>query len=267
MTILVTGGTGRIGKHLVNALKKKNKVRVLVKKTTRIRGAKTVKGNILDKKSLEKALEGVDTIYHLAAVVDYLTPKDIMHKVNVVGTKNLLEVSKGRFIYLGTTGVLGKKLPYLPADENTPYNPDNYYDYTKMEAEKEVLAHEGIVLRATDVYGPGFKEGYSTVISKIDNGTMKIIGHGNNLIQYTHVNDLIQGLLLAKNKGRKNEIYHIAGNEIKTQRELYEITAKYLGVPAPTKIISKKLALLYAKMEVMKHKRKGTRPKIIPEYI
>jgi len=116
-------------------------------------------GDVLDKESLKKAVDGVDVIFHLAAVVDYLAPKDLMYKVNVIGTKNLLEVSKAKkFIYLSSTAVLGKKIKNIQADENTSYKPSNFYGKTKMEAEKMVKENNGIIIRSADAYGPGLKK-------------------------------------------------------------------------------------------------------------
>lgn len=251
MTILVTGGTGRVGRHLVNALLKTGEsVRVLVRKRmTEFENVEIVYGDVLDKESLVKAVEGVDTVYHLAASVDYSSPDDTMYKVNVIGTKNLLEVFKGsKFIYLSTTAVLGKKLN-TPANESTPYNPSNFYGKTKMEAEKFVKENNGIIIRSPDILMPRFTEGYDAVFSKLLEGTMQIIGDGKNFIDYVYVTDLIQALLLAKEKGKNGEIYIVAGKGVKTQKECLEIAARYLNVEPPTKHVSVFTARLYSRIK------------------
>jgi len=228
---------------------------------TEFENVETFYGDLLDKESLKKAVEDIDTIFHLGAVVDYTAPEDLMFKVNVIGTKNLLDVFKGdKFIYLSSTAVLGKKIKGLTADENTPYNPSNFYGRTKMEAEKLVKEKNGIIIRSADVYGPEFEEGYYYLFNKLENGEMPIFGDGKNIIQYIHVNDLIKALLLTLEKGELGEIYTVAGKDMKTQRELYEIVCKYLDVPFVEKYKSVGLAKFLLKLRVRK-------PKFMLEYI
>ena len=268
--ILITGATGKIGRHLVNALLERGEdVRVLVReKMTEFEKVEVFYGDVLDKESLKKVVDGVDLIYHLAAIVDYLAPKDLMFQVNVIGTKNLLEVSKGKkMIYLSTTGVMGKKLRDSPANENTPCKPSDYYGWTKLEAEKFAKENGAIVIRSADVYGPEFEEGYFTVFESLEKGKLPIFGDGKNIIQYVHITDLIQALLLAKDRGKPGEVYIITGKDFKTQRECYEIVCKYLGVEPPKKHVSPTLAKSLLQFKMLKSKLTKERPKIIPEYI
>ena len=268
--ILVTGGTGRIGKYLVNALVQQGeKVRALVKEgMVENETVEIFYGDVLNKESLKKAVENVDVIYHLAAIVDYLAPKDLMFNVNVIGTKNILEVSKAKkFIYLSYTAVMGKKLKEIPATENTPCHPSDFYGQTKLDAENLVKDNGGIIIRSADVFGLGFTEGYDYVISGLESGELPIIGDGKNFIQWIHINDLIQALLLAKENGKSGEVYIVAGKEIKTLNECLELLAKYLEVEPPKKHVSKFLANTLVKYKVFKSKIKKERPKVIPEYI
>lgn len=259
--ILITGATGRIGRHLVNALLKTGEsVRVLVReKMTEFENVEIVYGDLIDKESLRKAVDGVDIVYHLAASVDYSAPQDLMYRTNVIGTKNLLEVFKGsKFIYLSTTGVLGKQLKQ-PADEKTPYSPSNFYGKTKMEAEKFVKENNGIIVRSPDVLMPRFTEGYDTVFSKLMKGKMPIIGDGKNFIDYIYITDLIQALLLAKERGRNGEVYLVSGKGVKTQKECLEIAAKYLNAEPPKKHVSVFSARLFSRIKRSKD--------FIPEYV
>jgi len=270
MVVLVTGAAGRVGRHLVNALLEQGEdVRILVReKMTESENVEVFYGDVLDKESLKKAVEGVDLIYHLAAIVDYLAPKDLMFQVNVIGTKNLLEVSKGKkMIYLSTTGVMGKKLKQLPANENTPCKPSDYYAETKFEAEKLARENGAIIIRSVDVYGLGFEEGYFSVFEMLEKGRMPTFGDGKNIIQYIHVNDLVQALLLAKEKGKPGEIYIVAGKDMKTQRELYNIICKYLNVPFQEKHVSVKIAKTLLYFKNLSSRVKGIKPKFISEYI
>jgi nucleoside-diphosphate-sugar epimerase len=270
INILVTGATGRIGKHLVNALLNQGeKVRVLIKEgMIENENVEIFYGDLLDKESLKKAVEGVDVIYHLAAIVDYLAPKETMFNVNVVGTKNLLEVSKAKkFIYLSSTAAMGKKLKEIPANESTPCHPSDFYGKTKLDAETLVKEAGGIIIRSADVFGSGFREGFDYVISGLEDGTLPIIGDGKNFIQWIHISDLIQALLLVKENGKPGEVYIVAGKEIKTLNECLELLCKYLNVEVPKKHASKLLAKTMVSFKVFKAKIKKERPKVIPEYI
>ncbi|MGD0729037.1 MAG: NAD-dependent epimerase/dehydratase family protein [Candidatus Micrarchaeaceae archaeon] len=268
--ILVTGGAGHLGKHLVQELVKNGEtVRVLSKEETEIKGVEVVVGDILDKITVKKAVEGADTIYHLAAMVDYNpVPKKLMYDVNVNGTKNLLEFSKAdKFIFQSTTSVYGKKMKHNPANEKTPCNPSSHYGKTKEIAEKLVLDKDGIVLRAPVIYGPGFNDGFQFVLSQIEKGKMRLIGTGDNMIQWIHVDDLVQALVLAKDKGKKGEIYLVAGRDTKTQRELFALLANDLKVAKPTKKISPALATFMAHYKTISSKLKGKSSKLTAEHI
>jgi nucleoside-diphosphate-sugar epimerase len=270
MTLLVTGATGHVGKHLINALLNQGeKVRALVKEgTVENENVEIFYGDVFNKESLKKAVEDVDVIYHLAAIVDYLAPKDAMFNVNVIGTKNLLEVSKAKkFIYLSSTASMGKKLKEIPANESTPCHPSDFYGQTKLDAEKLVKEAGGIIVRSADVFGPGFTEGYDYVISELESGSLPVIGDGKNFIQWIHIDDLIQALLLAKENGKPGEVYIVAGKEVKTLNECLELLAKYLEVEPPKKHVSKLLAKTLVNYKMLKAKIKKERPKVIPEYI
>ncbi len=269
--ILVTGGAGRIGRHLVAALAKKEKVRILLKggeKFSALRNVEVFYGDLLDKESLKKAVYGCDTLYHLAAIVDYLAPKDLMWKVNVEGTQNIVEAAAGagvkKLIYLSSTAVYGKKHPN-PANEETSLRPSNYYGKTKAEAERVVLSHNGIVLRSADVFGKGFEEGYHAVFSMLQKGKMPVIGSGKNRIQYVHIDDLVNALLAAKNA--KPGVYLVAGKEIKTQEELLGICSRHLGCKPPSKRSSALLIKMFVRLSMVANVFKGKRPELIPEYI
>lgn len=225
-------------------------------------------GDLLNKESLKKVVEGVDVIYHLAAVVDYSAPQEVMFNVNVVGTKNLLEVAKIRkFIYLSSTAAMGKKLKEIPATENTSCHPSDFYGKTKLEAENFVKAAGGIIIRSADVYGSGFEEGYFSVFELLEQGKMPVFGDGKNVIQYIHIDDLIQALLLAKENGKPGETYIVAGKDMKTQRELYELICKLLGADFKEKHVSAMFAETALRFKSLSSKIRGKKSGFIPEYV
>src|SRR3989338_149296 len=272
--ILITGGSGRVGKHLVSAfLEKKFSVRVFERKAAAARQRKNLEffyGDITKKEDCERAMKGAHIVFHLAAIVDYLAPKKLVYDVNVNGTINIVEAAKkvgAKIIFLSSTAAMGKKLSHIPANEKTGCRPTDFYGQTKLEAEKIVREAGGIIVRSVDIVGLGFEEGYHTIVEKISEGKMQIIGDGKNMIQYIHVSDLVRGLLLASEKGRAGEVYILAGPEAKTQEECFALLAKFLKAKPPQKKISVELARFVARVNLIKSKLKRKRPSFIPAYV
>jgi nucleoside-diphosphate-sugar epimerase len=268
-TILVTGASGRVGRHLVEALVERGeRVKALIMDfDTAPKNAEIVRGSLLDKNVAVEAVEGADVVYHLAAVLDYAAPKSLMFDVNVTGTKNLLEASHAsRFIYLSSTAVYGYRANSL-ITEATPYAPSGFYGRTKLLAEKLVLDRHGMVIRSPDIFGKGFQDGYEYVLMRLEKGTMPIIGSGDNKIHWIHINDLTDALLLAKDRGRPGEVYLVAGKEAKPQKELLALLTKHLGAEMPSRHVPKYMASMMAYYEVLVSRLRGSKPKVIPEYI
>ena len=269
--ILVTGASGHLGKSLASALLADgNSVRILVDKNNpHIDGAEIVKGNLLDIDSLKTAVYGVDTVYHLAAMVDYgPINKQLMHDVNVTGTKNLLSVSKAsKFIYQSSTSVYGNKMRDNPATPSTKCNPSTFYGITKALAEKLVLESKGIVLRAPVIFGTRFNGPFFELLKMLESKRMPIIGSGTNRLQWVHVSDLLDALVLAMKKGTNGEVYLVAGNDIVTQKQLYAILSDAIGAAHPSKRVPlpSAYALAYVQKAISVFTRKEPRVKL--EYL
>lgn len=236
--ILVTGATGRVGTHLVAALMAEGEnVRVLARHGSGVpKGVDIKYGDITDMAALVSALDGVDTIYHLAAVVDYQqVRKRDMYRVNVLGTENLIKASKAkRLVYQSTTSVYGERPEDNPATEGTRCNPYSFYGRTKMLAERIVLEHGGVVVRCPVIMGPSFNKSFYPLLARLAAGTMPVIGQGNNRLQWIHIRDLVDALLLAERSGKDGNVYLVAGKEVISQEKLLATLARELGVRPPT---------------------------------
>lgn len=160
MTILLTGVTGLVGERLVPRLMKAGiRCRVLVRQgRTPPVGATPVEGELLDSASLEKAVEGVSAIVHLAAVFR-TRDTDLIWKSNLEGTKNLIAAAKSRaprarFILASTSNIYDANAP-RPGREEDDSQPQQAYPASKLAAEK-ALRESGLswsVLRLAFVYG------------------------------------------------------------------------------------------------------------------
>lgn len=245
--ILVTGATGLIGSRLVETLAAKGySVKSLIRKSSstsylRKLGIELEYGDITDRKSVEKAVENIDTVYHLAAIRGerLLTPEKYW-AVNVKGTKNILEASykKGieKFVYCSTEGVLGW-FSNSPADESWPYKPIGMYHQSKTEAEKLVKEYyckkqlPATIIRPVIAYGPTDKGTIFKIASLISKGIFVILGHGNFSLHLVYIDNLTQGLRLAGEKTHSvGQTYIIADKTPIIFNRLVQIIAETLNV-------------------------------------
>lgn len=279
MKILVTGATGRLGRHFVTAFLRKRpaaRFRFLV----RDRSKAPASGDVVeldlaraDQASLEEACCGVDIVVHLAALVDFSANESEIMLQNYEATKKLIDAAKTagvkRFVFCSSTAVF-KKLRYLPADEKHPYTPTNAYGRSKQLAE-EYLKKSGIeyvILRPATIYGPGFMSGFEGVVGAIGRGKMKIVGSGNNHIPLVHVDDVAEAFILAiRNENAKNEDFNLVGDESLTQRELFGLVAKKLDVAQPSRHVPVMLAYVVAGIRELEAAVTGSRPKMMREYV
>ncbi len=244
--VLVTGVTGYTGGHLCCRLVQEgHAVRGLALPgfdTTELEkaGIRIITGDLRDKQSLVSAVQGVDLVYHIAAVYrEENIPKQTFWDVNVDGTKNLLEVSRDarvkRFVHCSTVGVQGE-IKNAPADEKAPYHPGDYYQESKMEGELCALRFfqdEGlpvVVFRPVGIYGPGDMR-FQKLFRYIYRSKFRMFGSGDVLYHLTYIDDLINGILLVgKTPGIEGEIFTLAGERYTTLNELVQIIADVLGV-------------------------------------
>jgi len=244
--VLVTGATGFTGGYLARALNRKGyQVRCLVRSKEKgaeleSLGMELVVGDLTDKKSLIPVVQGIDTVYHIAAVYrEQNIPKKRFWDVNVGGTRNLLEVSSEagikRFVHCSTVGVQGE-IKEPPAAEDAPYNPGDYYQESKMEGELLALDFfrnrglPGVVFRPVGIYGPGDTR-FLKLFKFINSGKFRMFGSGNVLYHLTYIDDLVDGIILVgETPGIEGEIFTIAGERYTTLNEFVETIAKVLNV-------------------------------------
>ncbi|MBN2102393.1 MAG: NAD(P)-dependent oxidoreductase [Candidatus Aenigmarchaeota archaeon] len=246
MRVLITGGTGFVGNRLAKKLMKNgHEVVIFASYGEAPKGAKLIKGDILNKKEVEKTLSPLpDVVYHLAAILDETDP--MMKQVNIEGTINFLKKGIKRFILVSSVGVLGEAR--LPLDEDAPYNPDTGYEESKMQQEK-LVKESGIpytIIRSTIAYGPN--KFWSDII-KAAKKRYPMIGSGKNFWHLIYVDDMVDALALALKPEAKNEIFNIADGDPKTYREIYKDIADALGVEMPTKTVPVFLAKLLARLK------------------
>ncbi len=251
MKVLITGGAGFLGQNLAKALlAKDHTVRLLVrgdqaKKSVAHLKVETVHGDLGDEASLEVACEGQEILFHTAGVISYNPQKnDLMYRTNVLGTKNIaqaaLRAGIKRMIHTSSTAAIGVNTdPSALMDENSPFNARKlklaYFD-TKYDAEQELLNFVGkgldaVIINPGSLMGPGdtrrYEQTYPGLIYKYK---PPFLMHGG--INYVDVNDVVQGHLLAMEKGRKGERY-ILGGENLSFAQLIQRTNMIIGRKSP----------------------------------
>ncbi|MBA7672905.1 3 beta-hydroxysteroid dehydrogenase/Delta 5--_4-isomerase [subsurface metagenome] len=249
MKVLVTGGTGFAGSHLVDRLISEGfEVRVIARSSKKAeklkeRGVEIILGNITDKDVIKEAVNGVKKVYHLAA--NWRTagvPDKVYWDVNVGGTRNLLEASIKenieRFVHCSTMGVHGH-VDEIPSNENTRYNPGDIYQVTKLEAEKLALnfyKEKGLpvsVIRPCAIYGPGDMR-LLKMFRAIAKKRFIMLGSGETLYHMVYVTDLAEGFRLAADRQEAvGEAFLIGGDEYVSLNRLVEIIANGIGVSTP----------------------------------
>lgn len=252
MKILVTGGTGFIGSHLVEALAAKGReVRCLVRRNSDIKhleklNVEIVYGDLVDKSSLKEAVEGVDIIYHLAAILSYKhEPREKYELVNLHGTKNLLDLCAKkeiqRFIYFSSIGVVGPTNAPILLNEKTPCRPISPYGISKNKAERLVLEYftkyrlPVVVIRPSKVYGPGDMSELLKLYQLIQKKLFRFVGDMKNRKRsFCFIDNLTEVSLVAEEKECSvGEIYFIADERPYTLEEFVGAVAKAENVKLP----------------------------------
>ncbi len=245
--VLVTGATGRLGRHLARKLVEDgNTVRVLMFKKEAvpkmIPGTVPFLGSLHDKRILNEACSGVDAVIHLAAIVGEAKAKtDELISTNVEGTGNLLEACKANgvkhIIYASSVDVYGRKRSgTLTEDSETA--PTDKYGYSKMLAERKIMG-SGVpytIFRMATIYGPGFEEPFFKMFRAIKERKIVIIGNGKNSLSIVHIEDVVKayGLALYHPEASMNKVYNLTDGETRTQEELIGLGADLLKAKKPT---------------------------------
>lgn len=246
-TVLVTGGKGFIGGHLVARLfRLGEKVRIFAHNPAKGEpgdGIETIGGDIRDPKAVEQAVEGTEKVFHLVSNFRKAgSDKKEAYAVNVEGTINVLKAAKKfgvkRLIHCSTIGVHGD-VRSIPADESTPFNPGDLYQETKLTAEKEVwkfYEETGLpitVVRPISVYGPGDLR-MLKLFRAIKKGCFVMIGEGNVLFHPAYIDDVIDGFILSGMcQEAIGEVFIVGGQGYLPLKDLVAKIAKMLGVSTP----------------------------------
>ena len=243
MKILVTGGAGFIGSHLVDRLVTEHEVVVLdnlsVGKSEWLNSkAKLIKGSVTDEKAVERAMSGCDVVFHLAAQTDIKkSSEDPKHTylVNVVGSKNVFRIAEAKgakVIFVSSAAIYGPKVPACEDDEPQPMSE---YGRSKLEAEK--LCPKGaFVARLFNVVGPRGRGVVYAFCEAIRTGSGVVIsGSGKQTRDFVYVSDVVEALLLGL---RYSGIYNVGTGKETSVLDALRIVEDVAGKKANVKFVA-----------------------------
>jgi nucleoside-diphosphate-sugar epimerase len=250
MEILITGGNGLIGHHLVTALQERgDSVRVLVLPTEdtrwlKERGVTIYQGDICDYDTLKAPMRNVDTIFHLAAMHGGWLSLEEYSKVNVGGTENVcraaLASSIRRLVHVSSWTYYGKLRGRRLAEEMPPMPWQDAYRLSKVEGDllvQRMIARDHLpatIVRPGTVFGPGDRVNFGRTADKLCAGKGLVLGSGRNLLPLVYVTDVVQGLLLSADRDcAVGQAYNISNDQPLTQEEFLRAIAQELGVAPP----------------------------------
>jgi len=243
---LMTGNAGFIGKYLTSALINiGHEVRGLdihPRKDIE-KGFTQIEGNILDRDIVREAMVGVDSIIHLAAEhKDFGISKEEYFKVNVDGTKVLLEVASEKdikkFIFYSSVAVYGSR---QPSSDDTIPQPNNYYGASKLKAEEAIREwaqadtnRRVVIIRPTVVYGPRNHANIFRLVKQVSDGRFIWVGNGSDIKSVAYVENVVDATaFLFQRMEAGLHIYNYADSPHLTTKEIVRIIAAKGGVKMP----------------------------------
>ena len=244
--VLVTGGTGFIGSNLARALVEKGlRVRILRRTESDLRAIGSVQvehvlGDVTDRGSLVRAMDGCDTVFHTAAIVSYWrSERERMYGVNIGGTQNVvdacLDAGVARLVHTSSIAAIGPTPPGVLADESTAFLWDSYdvgYRISKHRAELEVQKGVGrglsaVIVNPSVVIGPGDIHFHGGQLIR-DVYKKRIFYYPEGGLNIVYVRDVVEAHIAAAERGKSGERYLATGTNL-SHRQALEVIAEVVG--------------------------------------
>ena len=254
MNVFLTGGSGYIGRNLIEALVARgDSVCALARSAAAAeavssRGATVVDGDVLDESAMVEAMRGCDLVVHSAALLGGLRDESAYFRTNVAGTDAVLRAAERagvpRLVHVSTEAVLADGHPLHNADETAPYPARHIrpYGITKAIAEQHVVAANSerlstIVVRPRFVWGRDDSTLLPRFVAAARSGQLMWFGGGRYRTSTTHVANAVAGLIAAAERGRGGEIYFVTDGEPVVFREFISAMLATQDVAPPTRSV------------------------------
>ncbi len=246
-SILITGANGFLGAWLAKALVARgDAVRSLVRPRSDASALEAVKhtivhGDVTKPESLAAALDGVDTVFHLAGIRRGSTRDEFM-TVNALGTQHvgdaMVKAGARRFVFVGSLAATGPSIGGVPRVEDDAFNPQEWYGESKAEAERLAFSFNGRLevtsCRPARIIGPGDHENL-TFFRLVKKGVILRIGGPERLLSFVDVEDVVDQLLLQADKPEAvSQAFFAASDETSSVEGLMRTVANALQLSPRT---------------------------------
>ena len=251
--ILVTGATGAVGPLVVEAFHAAGYSIRTLSIDPPPAGAwpddvETLLGDVTDLSAVRAALQGAESVIHLAALLHIVNPppalQDQYERINVGGTSNVvaaaIQAGVRRLVFFSTIAVYGQSNGRILTEDTPPY-PDTFYARTKLAAEKIVLEAKGVdggrigaVLRLGAVYGCRIKGNYHRLVHSLARGRFIPVGNGSNRRTLVYDKDVARASVLAAiHPGAAGRIFNVTDGQFHTMKAIVETLCGALGRRSP----------------------------------
>lgn len=292
--VLVTGGTGLLGSHLIVSLLQKGlKIRATCRKNSSkdailktaayynidlnpyLKNIEWVEADLLDIVTLANAFEGVLDVYHCAAVVSF-NPSDskLVLADNVTSTANMVNLAIDfkvrKFVHTSSVASLGRKAENQNIDENSDWlESKNNSNYAKGKYASEIEVWRGtqeglnaVIVNPSIIIGPSnWKNGSSAMFNTVAKG-LKFYTGGSNA--FVDVRDVAEIMIRLMESDLSEERFIVAAENV-SYKNFFEFIAEGLGIPAPANKVGSTLSEIAWRLEWLKYKLSGKKPMITKE--
>jgi nucleoside-diphosphate-sugar epimerase len=244
----VTGGSGFVGAPLtrrlvaqgvsVVALARSEAAAAAVKKE----GAVICRGDLLDAQAITEGMQGCDTVLHVAGHLSEWDPYEVFHKANVVGTRTMLTAATAAgvstFVAVGASAVvMGRPMSMKNISEDLPLQAPSWGPYIKTKAEAERLVRQAngsgfrtVVIRPPLIWGAGMPM-LDEMVAAAKGGQFALPDAGRQIMSTSHVDNVVECLILAAEKGQGGEAYNVADGDTSTLKDVLTDLLGTRGVP------------------------------------
>jgi dihydroflavonol-4-reductase len=266
MKVFITGASGFIGKHLVQRLAQtEHEMRCLVRATSQTvtlenMGLELITGDVLNRDSLRKGMQGCDWVMHLANIYTFWEPDpEIYTKVNVTGTRNVLECALeagvSKVIHVSTGVIYGKPLD-SPYTEDSAVGPERFSAYAESKYQGDLVAWELfekkglplVMIYPGAVMGPGDQKTSGEYVIALVARKQPMTVFLDSVITSVDVRDVADAIVKAAEKEENIGEKYLLGKEQRSLREWNEMISDISGVPLPRITMPSSLALANARL-------------------